>query len=864
MKWEIKDILKFLFPEWQVIQSIKTYGWINREGVKRKGNVETSQQQRQMSNNRQMDMTVLPNILPTGPNPSQKPSISEKPIQPKLQENQLEEAFQRIRMNLGQKMIGQKQYLDELCLAFKRPFITGIHKNKPKNAIVLFGHPGSGRKQSVMLITELLKQEKLLKYETVSIMDNASYATDTEFRLFLSDLYKCLYAKTDVLLFENIDKAPSKVIDAIIQLTTTGKYNLPARYIMEKNNLVEATGALLEQSISEIYAKGKYFVFLYEKSEQNVMDVMGAKFIEAIGDFIHINPYSEKEIQLLAEQALANLGEKVKHQLSLTLEWSEEVTQYLAGTFTEANGMEGLLQVAEQEIFKPLAEIKLKHGDTITDPVKITLEREALTACFGQKAIPLHTYIRNTTKAGLEEIKKELDQIIGLKQVKEYVLQLEDLVKVHRLRQSQGLKNDGISMHMVFTGNPGTGKTTIARIVAKYLKMIGVLSTGQLREVSRADLVGEYVGQTARLTSDVIKSAIGGVLFIDEAYTLYRNEYDSFGQEAIDTLVKGMEDYRNDLVVILAGYNDEMETFLKANPGLKSRFPNFIPFPDYTPEEMLEMAHVIARKKGYTIHEDCEKPLLALFAKSQIKGKNDSGNGRLVRNVIEVAILNQSQRVLRNPDADLTVLTHEDFQFTDTSSFDLEAKLAPIVGLENVKTFVRNQYHLLIAQEKRKKAGLNVDTSQTLHMIFSGNPGTGKTTIARIMAKMFKEMGVLKSGHLVEVDSGGLISQYAGGTVKKTEEVFRSTLGGVLFIDEAYALATSGGSYGLEAINTLVKLMEDYREDVVVILAGYEKEMEEFLKTNPGLDSRFPHRIHFPDYSPRELFEIAKIPLVSH
>ena len=309
--------------------------------------------------------------------------------------------------------------------------------------------------------------------------------------------------------------------------------------------------------------------------------------------------------------------------------------------------------------------------------------------------------------------------------------------------------------------------------------------------------------------------------------------------------------------MILAGYEKEMGEFLKSNSGLKSRFPNVVNFEDYTPAEMYEISLITAKSKGYRIDEECEEGLLKLFEKSQIKGKNDSGNGRLVRNVVEAAILQQSKRIAKDNDTDLELLTSADFGLDKTNDFDLETELSKIIGLAKVKDFVRTQHKLLIAQEKRRKADLKVDTTQSLNMIFSGNPGTGKTTIARVVADMFKQMGILKSGHLVETDKGGLVAEYVGHTAKKTEEVFKSALGGVLFVDEAYAIASDGSSFGQEAIDTLVKLIEDYRGEIVVILAGYEKEMKDFLKANSGLESRFPLRINFPDYSADELFNIG-------
>lgn len=262
-------------------------------------------------------------------------------------------------------------------------------------------------------------------------------------------------------------------------------------------------------------------------------------------------------------------------------------------------------------------------------------------------------------------MRQELDSLVGLAPVKEYVFGLADNLQVQRRRAAAGLPTAKLSMHMIFTGNPGTGKTTIARLVGRYLKAIGALSGGQLVEVSRADLVGRYTGHTAPLTNSVIQSALGGVLFIDEAYSLYRGEQDSFGLEAIDTLVKGMEDHREELVVILAGYTREMETFLTANSGLASRFPNQIEFPDYTPEELLDITTVQAKARGYRLDEGCTFPLWGYYKRRQALDSRTAGNGRLARNTLEKAIFNQSRRLIAQPEAPLDLILAGDLEFEE-------------------------------------------------------------------------------------------------------------------------------------------------------------------------------------------------------
>ncbi|MDP4144976.1 MAG: AAA family ATPase [Bacillota bacterium] len=863
MDFNGKDILKFLFPEWQVVEAIKKRGFIS-VGNKSKRQMQTQEENKvyNAGNQYYQGNTVVNN--PVKQNFVNKSNISQNynttayqhKNSSKANSNNID-AFESVREELGNLIIGQSRYLDDLVMAFKRPYMIGYDRLKPKNVILVLGSESTGKHRSIRYTSGLLKQKKLLSNSQVPIIDLSLYDTAPELGLFMSDLYKELYGQCEIIIFDNFDKCHSSIIDIIETLTTTGEYHLASRYIYQNNGLVEANGMLLENTISEIRCNGKFFVFVSEKSEKDVMYTFGSKFMECVGDILHTEAFTIDALNQITTRLLESFVRKCSESLSINISGDASVSQMITSNFKIKLGIKGMEDFIEANMYKPLAEFKLKNNVANNETVFLSMIGNKITAQIKDRLINLDDYAVKKNISEIDDVKKELQDIVGIESVKNYVLSLEDNLKIQKIRENAGMKTANISMHMIFTGNPGTGKTTIARLVAKYLKALGVLSEGQLKEVTRADLVGQYVGQTANLTKDIIKSALGGVLFIDEAYALCRDKNDAFGLEAIDTLVKGIEDNREDLVVILAGYKEEMEDFLKTNSGLKSRFPNIIDFEDYTPEEMFKISLITANSKGYKISSDCNEALIRLFEKKQIKGRNDSGNGRLVRNIIEGAIINQSKRLAASNLMTLDLLIYEDFKFEDFHKFNLDASLAKIIGLENVKEFVRTQYRMLIAEEKRRKAGFTIDTSQALNMIFSGNPGTGKTTIARLVAEMFKEMGLLKSGHLVETDRGGLVGEYVGQTAKKTEEVFKSALGGVLFIDEAYALASDGSSFGKEAIDTLVKLIEDYRGEIIVILAGYKKEMEEFLKTNSGLQSRFPLNIDFQDYSAEDLFKIS-------
>ena len=575
-------------------------------------------------------------------------------------------SFEGLAAEVKQTVLGQDAFVDSVVRAMRRPFVLGTEAPAARNVILLTGGAGTGRHFALEETARCMAARGLLQSDRIATLDLALYPNSGAEKLFLQDLYAALHAPGEILAFEHYESCYPGFLKTLSDLAVKGSAPLSSRYLVNKEGiLVDAGTALAPGAVSRIDPCGKYLIFYSHKGREALADKFGAALVSALGDVCETASYTREDLAALAAQQLNALAQKIRTRLGLTLSAGADVRDYVAAQCTAQKGAAGLAECCDR-IFRALSEYCLRTDETLTGTVTLTAGPEGVLFRLNDGADqPLFDLLPAAYTGALDAIRAEINELVGLAPVKEYVFGLADNLQVQQRRAAAGLKTASLSMHMIFTGNPGTGKTTIARLVAKYLKAIGALKGGQLVEVTRADLVGRYTGHTAPLTNSVIESALGGVLFIDEAYSLYRGEQDSFGLEAIDTLVKGMEDHRDELVVILAGYTREMETFLTANSGLASRFPNRIEFPDYTAVELLQITQVLAKNKGYTLAEACTEPLLGYYARWQTADARTAGNGRLARNTLEKAIFHQSRRLVAEPAAALDLILPSDLELKE-------------------------------------------------------------------------------------------------------------------------------------------------------------------------------------------------------
>lgn len=600
-------------------------------------------------------------------------------------------------------------------------------------------------------------------------------------------------------------------------------------------------------------------------SEDSILNSTGVLDLQAMNDELYdviVNSGSRASFELVHLDHVSAIS-KVE-EANLKVDEVDVVGNIILEVQYNANST---MQVPENEVYMVSLE-ELESGQTVSyqqdyQNESIHMEERDVSDEIEDKEATLESS-DNVLASNQEKEFNSLDELYamhGLHELKEQIKQFINTAKFNQMQREQGRNILPVTLHSLFMGNPGTGKTTVARLLGRVLYEAGVIEQNKFMEVTRKDLVSPNIGETAQVTQQVLDECKGGILFIDEAYALYNESGRDHGQEAVNTILTFMEDHRYSTMIIFAGYTDEMDTFLKMNSGLESRIPNKFYFEDYSSEDIAEIGYTDLMQQDYIVNEEKYKRIVAWLYSHSF----DKSNARWIRNLNEKLLVMHANRVVESAstdtqtiiDEDLDALTGNEDMNKDEQLDELLLQLEELTGLDDVKHYVQQLMKQAKVDQMLVEQG-SVSDKPSYHMVFAGNPGTGKTTVADIIAKLYYHLDIMPTPNVKVVDRSDLVGSYIGHTEKQTKEIIEQSMGGVLFIDEAYQLVgKSENDFGKQAIDTLITYLEEHRDKFILILAGYTNEMEEFFEVNPGLRSRIPNYIVFPDYNADEISTIV-------
>ncbi|MCQ2771830.1 MAG: AAA family ATPase [Bacilli bacterium] len=624
-------------------------------------------------------------------------------------------------------------------------------------------------------------------------------------------------------LFDLLDKLSKKAKDYIVKNSIySNAYRVGYEENVKKLKSKEPLTILAEvnESVKKIVDKKYIPDFLSDGSED--LEEMMTSFWSGFSALLYFTKPSENVSYLVNGKEIKNIKDWFKTQLDAHYEPVNNIIR-------DSSFMASFSDAQVRDAYEKIIKIKV--------PKEINPRSESDLANEKGKA------------------EKKLAELIGLDSVKQMI----DKIKAYT-KAAKG--KSGLNLHMAFYGNPGTGKTEVAKLIGEILYENGVLPKKKYVEATRSTLVAGYVGQTALKTQYVMEEAMGGVLFIDEAYSLaIEGDSQDFGNEAVAELIKGMEDNKGKFCVILAGYKNKMQKMLSTNPGFNSRIQFHVDFENYSRDELSEIMKMMVEKDGYIVEESALNKMLDI---TDVLRKNpDFANARDARNIVQQCEMCLNVRT--GDENDKTILIEDVNKYIKDAKLALptgsaksteilsgEDELNSLIGLNSVKMAVKK----IRAYAKKNKGSLSLN----LHMAFTGNPGTGKTEVANIISRILFEAGVLPEAKVIVGNRETLVGQYVGQTAIKTKEAIEKAMGGVLFIDEAYSLISdNGGShdFGSEAIAALIDGMENNKGKFCVIVAGYDEPLRKMIASNPGFGSRIQFWVDFPDYSHDELKDIA-------